>query len=64
MGDKLLIRSSFHGEAITDTTMKTNNRNCWIGGSNIPTRKSRKCIIPVVCVKLGKLYVFKHNCVT
>jgi len=25
---------------------------------------SRKCVIPVVCVKLGKLYVVKHNCVT
>ena len=24
----------------------------------------RKCVIPVVCVKLGKLYVVKHNCVT
>jgi len=23
-----------------------------------------KCVIPVVCVKLGKLYVVKHNCVT
>jgi len=25
---------------------------------------SRKCAIPVVSVKLGKLYVVKHNCVT
>jgi len=25
---------------------------------------SRKCVIPVVCVKLGKWYVVKHNCVT
>ena len=25
---------------------------------------SRNCVIPVVCVKLGKLYVVKHNCVT
>jgi len=24
----------------------------------------RKCVIPVVCVKLGKWYVVKHNCVT
>ena len=24
----------------------------------------RKCVIPVVCMKLGKLYVVKHNCVT
>jgi len=23
--------------------------------------KSRKCVIPVVCVKLGKLYVVQHN---
>jgi len=28
------------------------------------TSKSRKCVIPVVCVKLGKWYVVKHNCVT
>jgi len=26
--------------------------------------ESRKWVIPVVCVKLGKLYVVKHNCVT
>ena len=26
--------------------------------------RSRKSVIPVVCVKLGKLYVVKHNCVT
>jgi len=26
--------------------------------------KSMKCVITVVCVKLGKLYVVKHNCVT
>jgi len=26
--------------------------------------ESRKSVIPVVCVKLGKLYVVKHNCVT
>jgi len=26
--------------------------------------RSRKCVIPVVCVKLGKMYVVKHNCVT
>ena len=26
--------------------------------------ESRKCVIPVVCVKLGKWYVVKHNCVT
>jgi len=25
--------------------------------------ESRKCVIPVVCVKLGKLCVVKHNCV-
>jgi len=23
----------------------------------------RKCVIPIVCVKLGKLYVVKHSCV-
>jgi len=28
------------------------------------SKKSRKCVIPVVCVKLGKWYVVKHNCVT
>ena len=28
------------------------------------SRKCRKCVIPVVCVKLGKLYVVKHSCVT
>jgi len=26
--------------------------------------ESRKCVIPAVCVKLGKFYVVKHNCVT
>jgi len=26
--------------------------------------ESRKRVIPVVCVKLGKLCVVKHNCVT
>ena len=26
--------------------------------------KSRKCVIPVVCVKLGKRYVVKHNLIT
>ena len=26
--------------------------------------KSRKCVIPVVCMKLGKWYLVKHNCVT
>jgi len=26
--------------------------------------ESRKCAIPVECVKLGKWYVVKHNCVT
>jgi len=25
---------------------------------------TRKCVFTVVCVKLGKLYVVKHNCVT
>ena len=25
---------------------------------------SRNCVIPVVCVKLGKWYAVKHNCVT
>ena len=25
---------------------------------------SRKCVIPAVCVKLGKFYVVKHNGVT
>jgi len=24
----------------------------------------RKCVIPVVCVKLGKWYIVKHKCVT
>jgi len=24
---------------------------------------SRKCVIPIVCVKLGKWYVVRHNCV-
>jgi len=26
--------------------------------------ESWKCVVPIVCVKLGKLYVVKHNCVT
>jgi len=26
--------------------------------------RSRKCVIPVVFVKLGKWYVVEHNCVT
>ena len=26
--------------------------------------KSRKCVIPVVYMKLGKWYLVKHNCVT
>jgi len=25
--------------------------------------ESRKCVIPVVCMKLGKWYLVKHNCV-
>jgi len=40
-----------------------------IGGGEDPIWEknkwsARKCVIPVVCVKLGKLYVVKHNCVT
>jgi len=27
-------------------------------------KRSRKCVIPVVCIKLGKRYLVKHNCVT
>ena len=27
-------------------------------------RESRKCVIPVVCVKLGKWYVVKHKYIT
>ena len=53
MGDKVLIRSSFHGEAVTDTTLKTNNRNRWVRGSNVQTTKKSdtlKHYIPMPCV--------------
>jgi len=30
----------------------------------IGEEECRKCVISIVCVKLGKLYAVKHNCVT
>jgi len=27
------------------------------------TTESRKCVIPFVCMKLGKWYLVKHNCI-
>jgi hypothetical protein len=40
MGDEVLIRSSFHAEAIIDTTLKTNKSNCWVRGWNVQARKT------------------------
>jgi hypothetical protein len=41
MDDKLLISSSFHAEAITDTTPTANIWNCWVRGSHIQIGKMR-----------------------
>jgi len=53
----MLIRSFIHSFIHLPTT------DTQIGDLKFLT-ESRKCVIPVVCVKLGKLYVVKHNLIT
>ena len=42
--------------SLDDFLMDAENLNIYIS--------SRNCVITVVCVKLGKWYAVKHNCVT